>query len=308
MNAWLEGLTSLPAGGFEPEQAALALPVSAPVVSVIIPSYNRAELLSEAVKSVTAQTFRDFELIVADDGSTDGTAARLAALGFSSVPGSRLLHLRLRHGGTPGRARNRGAAAARGGLLAFLDSDDLWLPEKLERQLPLLRKRRISHTRELWLRNGREVSQAGQRHRREGDIFDDSLVKCVIGPSTVVLERGLFEECGGFREDMEIAEDYELWLRITAREDVSYRDEVLTIKRAGSGDQLSEKYGQIEIFRIHGLKRLVDGNYFSADPEKAVSARAELARKCFIHAAGCRKRGKDTDAAEYDRFAKMYAP
>ncbi len=293
-----------------------------PLVSVVIPTYNRADLLAEAVDSVLRQTFRDFELIVADDGSSDGTARMLSALGFTEIgdggrrpapeAGGRLL-LRLGHGGMPGRTRNRGAAAARGRCLAFLDSDDLWLPEKLERQL-LLREGappegvpRISHTRELWLRNGRRVSQAGQRHLRAGDIFADSLVKCVIGPSTVVLEKDLFDRAGGFREDLEIAEDYELWLRITADEETAYLDEPLTVKRAGSGDQLSEKYGQIEIFRIRALRDLVDRGFFASRPDRAPAALRELARKCSIYAAGCRKREKGAEAAEYEKLAASYS-
>jgi glycosyltransferase involved in cell wall biosynthesis len=309
---------------------------SVPLVSVVIPTFNRARLTAEAVRSVLAQTFRDFELIVADDGSEDNIGDVLAALGFIRPVGldaadglsggaqgtktPRLLLLPLDRGGTPGRARNRGAAIARGRYLAFLDSDDLWRPRKLERQIRLFtgtevarpasgpRRPRISHTRELWLRNGREVSQRGQCHRREGGIFEDSLVKCIIGPSTVIMERALFEECGGFREDLEIAEDYELWLRITCREHIAYLDEPLTIKRAGSGDQLSEKHGHIEIFRIRALRDLVNRGFFSSVPDMDAAARRELARKCGIYAAGCRKRGKTAEAAEYEALAEAVGP
>lgn len=304
---------------------------SSPLVSVIIPSYNRENLLMEAVDSVLRQSFRDFELIVADDGSTDQTLNRLLARGFVSLTGKpglkdrqskssvpRLV-LPLKHRGTPGRARNRGAAVARGHYLAFLDSDDLWEPDKLARQLRLFEARgpdaadgapaalpRLTHTRELWLREGRQVSQSRQRHRREGDLFADSLVKCIIGPSTVLMEKELFHRSGGFREDLEIAEDYELWLRITAREEVAYLDQPLTIKRAGSGDQLSEKYGQIEIFRIHALQDLVDGGFFASLPEREGAARAELARKCRIYALGCRKRGRTAEAAHFEGLAAHY--
>jgi glycosyltransferase involved in cell wall biosynthesis len=275
-----------------------------PLVSVIIPAYNRLSLLREAAESVLAQTFRGFELIVVDDGSTDGTEEYFA--GHRNI-----IYLRTEHCGTPGRARNKGTALAGGRYLAFLDSDDLWLPEKLERQLNSLRaggpggaqKPRLFHTRELWLRNGKEISQAGQTHRREGDIFADSLVKCVIGPSTVLVERSFFEEQGGFREDLEIAEDYELWLRMTFAGPVAYLDEPLTVKRAGSGDQLSEKYGHIEIFRIRALRNLVERGAFAAKQEKDILARAELTRKCGIYAAGCRKRGRTAEAEEYETLA-----
>jgi hypothetical protein len=288
--------------------------MSSPTVSVIIPVYNRARLVREAVESVRAQTFGDFELIVVDDGSTDETPAVLAEIA-ASTPDGRLRVRRIAHDGHPGAVRNRAAEQARGRYLAFLDADDLWRPQKLELQLALHGSARISHTRELWLRNGREISQRGMNHAREGEVFADALGKCTIGPSTVILERRLFEESGGFREDLEIAEDYELWLRITAREQVAYLDEPLTVKRAGHGDQLSEKYGQIEVFRIAALRDLVRGGFFDrvdaelrADhgPARSAPARTELARKCRIYAAGCEKRGRHTEAAAYRAEAAEY--
>ena len=207
----------------------------------------------------------------------------------------------------PGEVRNRGVEAASGKYLAFLDSDDLFTPEKLARQHAALEAgdARLFHTRELWLRNGRTVSQAGQTHSREGDIFSDALKKCIIGPSTVMMEAELFRETGGFDETLEIAEDYEYWLRLTSRYAVGYIDEPLTVKRAGNWYQLSEKYGQIEIFRIRALKDLVDRGFFPQ--ERMVEARAELSRKCRIYATGCRKRGKVGEAAEYERYAVRYS-
>jgi glycosyltransferase involved in cell wall biosynthesis len=275
-------------------------------VSVIIPTYNRAGILCEAVRSVLAQTLRDLRLIVVDDGSTDDTLRRLG-----EFADSRLSCLPLEHRGMPGRARNAGAAAAEGRYLAFLDSDDLWLPEKLERQRRFFEadaQAKLCHTREVWLRGGREISQAGQRHRREGDIFRDALVKCVIGPSTVIVEKNFFERCGGFREDMEIAEDYELWLRMSFSSPVAYLDERLTIKRAGmqargEAANLSEKYGHIEAFRIRALYDLIAGGAFASLPEKEALAREELVRKCGIYAAGCYKRGRPAEAREYEALA-----
>jgi glycosyltransferase involved in cell wall biosynthesis len=275
-------------------------------VTVIIPTYNRRDLLEEALGSVLAQTLPPLEVIVADDGSTDGSA-EYAAARAAEHPALRFLPLK--HRGFPGRVRNAGARAARGRYLAFLDSDDLWEPEKLAKQLAFFAAHpdiRICHTRERWLRNGQEVSQAGQRHRRSGDLFADSLKKCIIGPSTVMLERTLFEELGGFREDLEIAEDYELWLRLTASEQVGYIDEPLTIKRAGHGNQLSEKYSQIEIFRIRALKDLVESGWFS-ETRRRKEAAAELARKCRIYASGCEKRGRSDEARRYTEIAARYA-
>lgn len=272
-------------------------------MSVVIPTYNRLRLVTEAVRSVLAQEgFDEYEIVVVDDGSTDGTAEALRAMNAG-----RLRVVEIAHSGLPGFARNRGVERSRGRYVAFLDSDDVWKPRKLAVQTAFLDARPeqdIVHTREVWLRNGKEVSQKGQRHTRSGDVFRDSLVKCVLGPSTVMMRRRLYVETGGFREDLEIAEDYEYWLRITAARPVGYIDEPLTVKRAGHGDQLTDKYGHIEYFRIAALRDLVDQGIFTG--ERRSAAVAELARKCRIYAAGARKRGRTDEADVYEATADHY--
>lgn len=273
-----------------------------PLVSVIIPTYDRAGMLMEAIGSVRAQNYAPIEVIVVDDGSTDGTAQRLQAARDVRL-------LRIDHTGRPGAVRNAGAAAAAGDYFAFLDSDDLWMPGKLDAQMALLQgggRPPIVHCRERWVRDGRTVSQAGQRHRRDGRIFADSVRKCVIGPSTVLMRRAVLEEVGGFREDLQIAEDYELWLRVTARFPVAYCDRPLVIKRAGHGDQLSERHAHVERFRIDALAPLVAAGRW-AEPERTI-ARRELARKCLIHAAGARKRGRRAEAERYEALAAESRP
>ena len=281
-----------------------------PLVSVVIPVYNRAALLREAVASVLAQSYAALELIVVDDGSTDATAACLRPLfDVREVRGRRKVRLvRQDHTGMPGQARNAGAGVARGEYLAFLDSDDLWLPHKLALQVAAATAAgdAVNHTRERWLRSGRIVSQRGQRHRRSGDLFADSLRKCIIGPSTVLLRREVFERAGGFRTDLEIAEDYELWLRITARHAVGYVEQESVIKRAGHGDQLSERYGHIELFRLRALRDLLEDRRQHFTPPQRAAAAAELARKARIYAAGCRKRGRTDEAARYHALAQRW--
>ena len=275
-------------------------------VSVIIPAYNRKDLLSDAVNSVLSQSFRSFELIIVDDCSDEDI--REAVM---SVPGIESINYNIitleKHTGMPGLVRNSGVYAAAGEYIAFLDSDDLWGKDKLLKQFFLMKRLkdkniRITHTREKWLRGEKIVSQKSQKHEREGDIFEDALWKCIIGPSTVMMEKKLFNEAGGFRDDLEVAEDYELWLRITAGEKVGYIDEMLTVKRAGDWEQLSEKYGQIEIFRIDALYGLLKQDYFKG--EKKILAEEIFRRKCGIYAAGCRKRGKTEEALHYENLAE----
>lgn len=293
------------------------------LISVVIPVYERPDLVDRAIDSVLAQILPPgitLELIVVDDGSSGETHARLlewcnrdARVRIRSIP----------HCGMPGAVRNRGVEKARGSLLAFLDSDDAWDPEKIAVQTTFHGDRgsevRISHTRERWIRNDREVSQASQRHRRAGALFHDSLRKCIIGPSTVMIDRNLYIEHGGFREDLEIAEDYELWLRITAGERVGYVDRPLTTKYAGHGDQLSERYGEIERFRIAALQPLVENRWFEMNRPDEMGiegsgvgaqrlAADELARKCRVYAKGARKRGRQADAALYNAIADRWSP
>lgn len=266
-----------------------------PLISVIIPCYNRTSLLKEAVISVFKQSFTSFELIIVDDCSEENIEKAIAELQDETVflPPLRFISLK-KHSGMPGYVRNRGVEVANGEFVAFLDSDDLWENDKLEKQIAVLLERKGSfcHTREKWVRQGKIISQSSQKHKREGDIFEDALWKCIIGPSTVMMKKLLFEKYGGFWEDIEVAEDYELWLRITSENSVLYIDEPLTIKRAGDWEQLSEKYGQIEIFRIKAIKNLLEKRFFSSMAEKETLAKDIFAKKCAIYATGCRKRGK----------------
>ncbi len=266
------------------------------IVSVVIPTYNRLSQLKHAVNSVRAQDYTTYEIIVVDDGSTDGTAQWLDK--------QDIRFLILTHTGFPGLARNRGAEIARGRYLCFLDSDDVWKEEKLKKQIAFFSNNleaAVCHTREIWQRSGKIISQSNQKHKREGYIFPDALKKCIIGPSTVMIVRSVFFEIGAFRENMEIAEDYELWLRLTAQYEVAYIDEPLVEKKAGHAEQLSEKYGHIELFRIWALLLNISQGSFTFDQLKP--ACKELERKCRIYAFGCEKRGKHNESFFYRELA-----
>lgn len=188
-----------------------------PAVSVVIPTWNRLPLLLQAVDSVRAQTFADWELIVADDGSTDGSAEAVEALGDP-----RIRALRLPHGADEGRARNAGVAASSGEWVAFLDSDDLWMPHKLEVQFAASRAAGVRWSyagAEMMDDNGRPVPfRAGSSRPVSGRIVREVLTfEATVFIGTLMVERALFDEAGGFGEGLAGRADHDLALRLAER-------------------------------------------------------------------------------------------
>ena len=262
-------------------------------ISVIIPIYNRAFLLQEAVESVLSQTIIPLEILIINDGSTDAIESVVENMWNTHKNASQIRLITIKHCGMPGRVRNIGIIHARGDYIAFLDSDDIWLPKKLELQLNAIQEHNICHTREIWLRNNKEISQKGQNHKRMGLIFCDALKKCIIGPSTVLLHKSIFSRYGMFREDLEIAEDYELWLRICEKEYISYVDMPLIVKRdRDDTQQLSKKFTYIEYFRIQALQPLVKNKVFSE--KNTLIAQQVLQEKLIIWNKGAEKRNNAT--------------
>jgi glycosyltransferase involved in cell wall biosynthesis len=268
-----------------------------PAVSVIIPTYNRSSWVTQAVASVLAQTYRDLELLVVDDGSTDATLEALRPF----LGRVKLLRRATRRGVSA--ARNLGLAAARGEWLAFLDSDDLWRPEKLARQMAYFAAHPeylLCQTEEIWIRRGVRVNPPRHCRKFGGDIFLPSLERCLISPSAVMLNRRLMEEHGGFDETLPAAEDYDLWLRLTWRYRVGLIEEALVIKRGGHPDQLSRQWG-LDRYRIRALEKLLKEPALPEPHRQA--ARRTLTAKCAVYAQGCEKRGKLAEAGYFRDLA-----
>jgi GT2 family glycosyltransferase len=266
-----------------------------PVVTVIIPTFNRCPLVGAAIESVLSQSYDDFELIVVDDGSTDGTAAELAKFG---------LRLRLfcqaNHGVSS--ARNFAAREARGHYLAFLDSDDLWHPKKLEIQTDFMERNpsiQICQTEEIWIRNGTRVNPKSKHRKPSGDIFTPSLELCLVSPSAVMLTRELFNQVGGFDERFPVCEDYDLWLRIAKNHPVPLIADPLVIKRGGHADQLSRSIWGLDRYRVMALQKLLRSELGGSQRQAAVRV---LRRKVAVLAAGARKRDKAQDAVSYENI------
>ena len=260
-----------------------------PRVSVVIPAFNRWRLLAEAIDSVLAQSYRDFELIVVDDGSTDATASELAKLA------SRLQFFVTERRGVSA-ARNLGVSQSRGHYIAFLDSDDLWLNSKLERQTRFMDEHpefHICQTDEVWIRNGVRVNPRAVHQKPSGDIFSRSLELCLVSPSAVMMTKALFDRNGGFDEAFPVCEDYDLWLRISAQHQVPLIPDRLTIKRGGHADQLSRSIWGMDRYRILALQKILRSN-LGRSQEAAVLKM--LRHKVAIVAAGARKRGREQEA------------
>lgn len=271
-----------------------------PLVSVIIPTYNRAHLVQRAIRSVLRQSYSDYEIIVVDDGSTDSTR-EIVQEAFPEIA----IVSQSRTGVSA--ARNTGIRHSRGELLAFLDSDDEWLPEKLSRQVNLYGCKGtefICHTDEIWMRNGETVSQKGIHRKQGGKFFERALERCLISPSSVMISRDLLDKVGRFDPELPAAEDYDLWLRITAFHCVDFVPEKLVIKHGGSGDQLSMTTPAIDIFRIRAITKILANR--DLPPEYRGAAIKELDRKCRIVALGCSKRGKEHEADTYLELARSY--
>jgi glycosyltransferase involved in cell wall biosynthesis len=256
-------------------------------------------MVCEAVESVLAQRNAKFELIVVDDGSTDGTWDELTQIAAVANDHAQWEVMRIER--TPNRgpaaARNTGAAMVAARFVAFLDSDDLWLPHKLNRQIAFMRKHpecAISQTEEIWMRNGRRVNPGARHRKRAGDLFADSLLTCLISPSAVIMRTDLFRESGGFDEDMAAAEDYDLWLRLLTDHEVGLIDEQLVIRRAGHPGQLSATVPALDRFRVLALLKLL------ARENLALGRRIEvcevLSEKCAIYAKGLKRRARVDEA------------
>jgi glycosyltransferase involved in cell wall biosynthesis len=274
-----------------------------PLVSVIIPSYNRKEQIKAAAASVFAQTFRNWELIVVDDGSDDGTD--LSCFGPESERRCELIRLEL-NGGVSA-ARNTGVRASKGEWLAFLDSDDVWHPQKLEKQIAWIKENpdfRILQTREIWVRNGVRVNPPASHVKRSGYIFRESLDRCMITPSSVMMAGSLFCEAGGFNESLPACEDYDLWLRITCRYPVGLIEQDLLTRYGGHSDQLSSQVFALDRFRVRALMDLLSCDTLSMEQREAV--KNKLVEKAEILAKGFFKHGKPETGERYKSIAKHY--
>ena len=269
-------------------------------ISVIIPTFNRHETLTRALNSVYAQTLQPREVLVIDDGSTDNTGDMVR----EQFPHCRYIY---KENSGVSHSRNVGIQQSQGEWIALLDSDDEWLPGKLAAQAEELAKhpeRRLCHSEEIWVRNGVRVNQMKRHNKSGGWIFQQCLPLCAISPSASLIKRSLLDEVGLFDEALPVCEDYDLWLRICAREPVAYVEQPRIIKYGGHDDQLSRQLWGMDRFRITALEKIIHQGVLSDEDHQA--AIKMLTQKARIMANGAEKRGKIERAAHYRALMQRY--
>jgi glycosyltransferase involved in cell wall biosynthesis len=258
-------------------------------------------MLMEAIDSVLTQDFEDFELIVVDDGSTDGTADEIRKMG------GRVRLIQHPENRGVSAARNKGILHAKGKYIAFLDSDDLWVKGKLKIQAAFLDENPhypLCYTDEIWIRKGKRVNPMLKHAKYSGWIFEKCLPLCIISPSSAMMRKTLFKKVGLFDEALPVCEDYDFWLRVSARFPIFFINRKLIIKRGGHPDQLSQRSWGNDRYRVIALEKLLSEPYIG-DKEKEMILK-EMKKKCQILSRGFLKRGNELEARYYQEIVRRY--
>lgn len=270
------------------------------LISVVIPTFNRQTLILRALESVFEQSRPADEVIVVDDGSTDGTMEEVT----KKFPQAK--YIPIAHQGVSA-ARNVGIKAARGRWVAFLDSDDVWHSDKLMRQIAFIEANpnaRLIHCDENWVRDGKHLNQKSYHEKTGGDLFERSLQRCLISPSAVVINAVVFDRIGMFDETLTACEDYDLWLRICAQERVEFIPEKLITKYGGHPDQLSKTVWGLDRFRIQSLRKIISSKVLT-DTQRALAI-LTVQKKLKVYINGAQKRGRLNEVSEYTQMLNEF--
>ena len=264
-------------------------------ISIVIPTFNRIGSLPRALDSALKQTYQPSEIIVVDNGSSDGTTKLLR----ERYPSIRLL-IEKKLGVSA--ARNKGIRYSKFQWIALLDSDDAWDKTKLEKQKNALASSqdhfRLVHTDEIWIRNGNKFNQMKKHQKFGGDIFNNCLSLCCISPSSVLINKNIFKEVGYFDESLPVCEDYDLWLKICSQEKILFINQKLTLKYGGHKDQLSKTYWGMDRFRIKSLENLILN--YKLKPDQKINAIKTIVKKLKIIVNGAYKRNNSSIINKYE--------
>ena len=268
-----------------------------PSVSIIIPVFNRIQPLERALQSLQKQTFQDFDVTVVDDHSTDDIFSVTKKYGANYLKTI---------GKGVSAARNTGILSSSPDLIAFLDSDDEWLPNKLESQVKYLSQNQncnFVHTNELWMRNGLPVNQSSKHQKMGGRIFSQCTQLCLIAPSSVLVRRSLLNNAGLFDKSFPVCEDFDLWLRIAATEDIGFISEPLVIKHGGHKDQLSMQFHSMDLWRVRALAKHLNNSNLAENEKLALNT--SLKTKCEILLKGFKKHQNFENVDEVERYLSI---
>jgi len=278
------------------------------MISIIIPTCDRASFLKEAIQSVLDQDYflssdsaYSFELLIIDDGSTDNTKEVVKAFG------DRMKYHCQRNRGISA-SRNLGLQLAKGDYIAFLDSDDLWTKAKLRMQMNLMESlagAEVCYTEEMWIRKGIRVNPKKKHQKHSGWIFDKVLPLCLLSLSSALFRREVFEEVGYFDEALPVCEDYDFGIRVAHKFPVYLIPRPLTVKRGGHPDQLSKKYWGMDRFRIKALEKALN---LGLTPHQEKLVKQEIVRKCRILVKGFGARGNQEEARKYLSLIEKHEP
>ena len=270
--------------------------INQPLITIVIPTYNRIEFVQQAIASVIAQTYIHWELIIVDDGSYDGTAGTI-----NSMNDSHIKVLQLKHSGNIAYLRNTGVKAGSGEWLAFLDSDDLWVPQKLEIQL-----NHLMREGKQWGYGGFELinnemqpipNRAGMYRPVSGWIAKEVLsTEASVNIGTLMIKRSLFEETGGFNENAELIfrEDYELVIRLALKEESQAIPDILVrVREHGGRSTNAFQHG-------HDRTAIVYERFLQTNPDKELAKIARL-RMAHEFAEGALKRIRERNYSEATR-------
>ena len=263
-------------------------------ISVVIPTLNRINTLQRALDSVINQTYKPAEIIVVDNGSSDGT------LKFLREQYPKITILTENKIGVSS-ARNKGIKKSINQWIALLDSDDAWHPRKLEIQTSMLdsalKEYNLIHTDEVWFRNNKHINQMKKHKKQGGYIFERCLSLCCISPSSVLFKKNILDKVGLFDESLPVCEDYDMWLKICSSEEVLFAQDKLTYKYGGHKDQLSKSYWGMDRFRIKSIENIIKN--FDLTYKQKKQAKKELIKKLKIIINGAFKRNNLSIANEF---------
>ena len=247
-------------------------------ISVIIPTYNRAKFLPKTLNSIINQSYQIDEIIVVDDGSSDNTKEVVQNF-ISEYPFIKYFY---QENSGVSSARNKGIKVALNEWIAFCDSDDIWLEDKIKFQVEFLQKNPhilFTHTNEIWLRNDKIIKQKSKYKKVSGDCFVQNLPNTLIGASTVLLHKSIFEDIGYFDENLIACEDYDMWLRIARKYEIGLIQTPLIKKIAGHNGQLSFETKELELYRIEALKKQLKFEKYKDEVQKELKRRLDKMKK-----------------------------